>query len=240
MSLDTKLKRLFGRGCGEYALLADGDRVLVAVSGGKDSMALTHLLAQQAQLHKPRIQVEAAHVVMDNIPYETDAEYLHQFCSEHGIRLHILHTSFDPTTDHRHTPCFLCAWHRRKALFSFAAELGFNKVALGHHQDDVLTTMLMSLTYEGAFSAMPASLPMEHYPLTLIRPLLLVPENLIKEWAEEHGIRKQKHNCPYERTTRRTDLHRILQQLEALNPEVRYSMWRAMGNIKSEYLPKKQ
>lgn len=209
-------------------MLEDGDRVLVALSGGKDSLMLTQLMAQQARIFKPRIQVAAAHVIMDNIPYESDRTYLAQFCQKQGIEFHLLHSHFDESTDRRKTRCFLCAWNRRKALFEFATTHGFNKIALGHHQDDLITTMLMNLSFEGTFSTMTPMLKMEHYPLSLIRPMCMMPEALIRQQAQEQGFAKQKTPCPYEDTTRRNDLQQLYQQIESMNPEARYSMWHAM------------
>lgn len=227
------LKRLFGKACTRYELLSDGDRILVAVSGGKDSLVLCRLMAEQARIFKPRIEVEAAHVVMDNIPYETDRQWLADYCHALGMPLHILHTGFDERPDPRHTRCFLCAWHRRKALFRFAEENGFNKVALGHHQDDILSTWLMNMTYEGHCGTMRPVLQMNHYRVTVVRPLCLVPEERIKNVAVALELPEQKVRCPYEETTRRKDMEDVLHHLETLNPEARYSLWHAM-----EQLPK--
>lgn len=230
----TTIKKRFNKGCVDYHLLEDGDRILVAVSGGKDSLLLARLLAERSRIFRPSICVEAAHVVMDNIPYETDSEYLEHFCAEVGLPLHILHSRFDQSTDLRKTRCFLCAWHRRKALFTFAVERGFNKVALGHHQDDILTTWLMNIVYEGA--AKPAMLPrlrLEHYPLDLIRPLCLVSECDIVAAAHDLGFVRQTVPCPYEEASRRSDVNAMFRQLENLNPEARYSMWKAMNGVQT-------
>lgn len=224
---EDKIRKLFNKGCVDYGLLQDGDRILVALSGGKDSLELTRLLGQRARIFKPSITVEAAHVIMDNIPYETDRTYLQQFCDDCGVKLHILHSQFDESTDPRKTKCFLCAWNRRKAMFTFATEHHFNKVALGHHQDDILTTLLMNLTYEGTFSSMPPMLPLEHYPISIIRPMCLVPESLIREFAEHMQFHKQKVLCPYEEATQRSTMQEVFHQLEAINPEARYSLWHA-------------
>ena len=248
---EQKVLKRFNKGCVDYYLLEDGDRILIALSGGKDSLELVRLLAQRARIFKPHIEVEAAHIIMDNIPYETDRSYLQDFCDENGIRLHILHSSFDESTDPRKTRCFLCAWNRRKTLFEFAVNNGFNKIALGHHMDDILVTLLMNITFEGdihqqgdediihvtllmnitfegSHSTMQPSLPLKHYPLTIIRPLCLVHEADIRQVAEELHFTKQKALCPYEETTRRSDMQAIFQQLEQLNPEARYSLWRSV------------
>lgn len=220
----------FNKGCVDYRLLEDGDRILIALSGGKDSLELVRMLAQRARIYKPHIEVEAAHIIMDNISYETDRSYLQEFCREQGVRLHILHSSFDESTDPRKTRCFLCAWNRRKALFEFAVSNGFNKIALGHHMDDILVTFLMNITFEGSASTMLPSLRLKHYPLTIIRPICLVHEADIRKVAEVLQFAKQKALCPYEETTRRSDMQQIFQHLEQLNPEARYSLWRAMMN----------
>lgn len=226
-----RIRKKFNKGCVDYALLEDGDRILIALSGGKDSLMLTRLLAERARIYKPRIEVEAAHVIMDNIPYETDRSYLQAFCQELGIRLHILHSSFEESTDPRKTKCFLCAWNRRKTLFSFAQQGGFNKVALGHHQDDILTTWLMNITFEGSASTMMPRLKMEHYPIEIIRPLCMVQEAWIREEAERLAFVGQKVKCPYEEATRRHDMSGIFRQLEQMNPEARHSMWQALSKI---------
>lgn len=233
--MEKKITRLFRRACAEYSLLEDGDKVLVALSGGKDSLMLTRLLARQQKIFKPRIQVAAAHVVMDNIPYESDTAYLQDFCRAEDIDLHVLHSSFDESTDKRKTHCFLCAWNRRKALFEFARDNGYNKVALGHHMDDFLVTMLMNMTFEGSFGGMTPLMPMRHYPLSVIRPMCLVHESMIESVAGE--FRKQKRSCPYEHDTQRTRMTQLLRELEEINPEARYSMWKAVSKLKIESCP---
>ena len=224
----TKIRRLLNKGCTEYGLLSDGDRILVALSGGKDSMLMVRLLGERARIFKPSIQVEAVHVVMDNVPYQADMDYMQNFCEQAGIKLHILHTCFDESTDERKTRCFLCARYRRKALYDFAVENAFNKVALGHHQDDFLATMLMNMLYEGSFHSMLPTMPMEHYPLTMIRPLCLVPEQDIAAYAMEANLVKQIMPCPYEDTTRRTQMEELLHYLCSMHPEARQSMWHAL------------
>ena len=227
----TKIRRLFNKGCTEYGLLSDGDRILVALSGGKDSMLMVRLLGERARIFKPSIQVEAVHVVMDNVPYQTDVDNMQRICDEAGVRLHILHTSFDESTDQRKTRCFLCARYRRKALFEFAVEHRFNKIALGHHQDDFLATMLMNLLYEGSFHSMLPSMPMEHYPLTMIRPLCLVPEAEVSFYANDVDLVRQITLCPYEDTTRRTQMEELSRTLCSLHPEARQSMWHALERL---------
>lgn len=219
----------FRRACISYHLTEEGDRILVALSGGKDSLLLCDLLARQQRILRPQIEVEAVHIVMENVPYQTDLEWLESWCNERGVKLHVLRTRFDLHEGSKKPPYFLCSWYRRKAIFQFAEANKYNKVALGHHQDDILITWLMNITFEGGATAMRPLMKMEHYPISVIRPLCLVPEPNIVEWAKQAGIRELPHKCPYERASRRSDATHIFRQMEVLNPDVRSSMWHALG-----------
>ena len=236
-TLYDRLRRRFQKGLTDYGLIDEGDRILIALSGGKDSLALAELLATRARVWHPRFEVEAAHVVMANIGYRTDTGFLHAFCDRLGVPLHVVEATFDATGDTRKSPCFLCSWNRRKALFTLAQERGCNKIALGHHMDDILQTLLMNLTYQGAFSTMPPLLRMRKFPLAIIRPLCLVHEADIAALAALRAWPAQQKPCPYEHDSGRTAIADILRRLEELNPEARYSLWGAMGNVQEELLP---
>ncbi|MCD7898319.1 MAG: tRNA 2-thiocytidine biosynthesis TtcA family protein [Bacteroides sp.] len=238
---DEKLIRLinrrFNKGVVQYKLIEEGDKILVGLSGGKDSLALVELLGKRSQIFKPRFSVVAVHVVMTNIPYQTDLNYLKKHTDAYGIPLLVYETSFDASTDTRKSPCFLCSWNRRKALFTVAKEQGCNKIALGHHMDDILETLLMNMTYQGAFGTMPPKLVMRKFDMTIIRPMCLVHEADLVALAAIRKYKKQKKNCPYETQSSRSSMKDILRQLESMNPEARYSMWGSMNNIQSELLP---
>ena len=211
-----------------YHLIDDGDRVLVALSGGKDSLCLLDLLAQRQRIFMPRFSIEAIHIRMDNIAYETDTHYLEDFCRQRNVNLHVVNTSFDASTDKRKSPCFLCSWNRRKQMFNLAQEIGCNKIALGHHMDDLIHTALMNECFQGRFDTMPVFLQMKKMPLAIIRPLCLCHESDIKAYAEQEDYQKQRKLCPYEKDSYRTDIQQIFQQMESLNPEARYSIWNAL------------
>ena len=292
--LEKRLKERFVKAMATYHLIEDDDKILVGLSGGKDSLLLTELLAKRARIQHPRFSVEAIHVRMESIHYETDTSYLQQFCDDLGVPLHVRTTRFETSVistevpsvissvversalplglskksppvisteqsewrdlsttlemtekevemtekevemttakDRRRQkqPCFLCSWNRRKQLFNLAQELGCNKIALGHHQDDLIHTALMNLTYQAHFATMPARLKMRKMPLTIIRPLCLIPESDIKTWAEMQGYQKQQKLCPYETNSHRTDIKQLYDALEQMNPEVRYNIWGAL------------
>ena len=207
-----RVEQRFNKGMVKYRLIEDGDKILVGLSGGKDSLALLELLAKRSRILKPRFTVMAVHIGMTNIPYQSDLEYLKNYAEGLGVPFVYFETSFDLSTDTRKSPCFLCSWNRRKALFTVAKEHGCTKIALGHHMDDILETLLMNITFQGAFGTMPARV---------------------------RGYRRQIKNCPYESRSNRSDMKEVLKSLEKLNPEARYSLWGSMTNIQEDLLPDK-
>ena len=242
--LEKRLNERFVKAMATYHLIEDDDHILVGLSGGKDSLLLTEFLAKRAKIDHPRFEVEALHVWMENIHYESDTSYLQQFCEDLGIRLHLKTTSFNldqlenpdnlenldrQRLRRQKQPCFLCSWQRRKELFNLAQQLGCNKIALGHHQDDLIHTALMNITFQGRFDTMPASLKMRKMTLTIIRPLCMIEETDIKAYAEMQGYQKQAKLCPYETDSHRTDIKRLFDQMEQINPEARFSIWRALN-----------
>ena len=237
--LMRRIGQRFNKGVVKYRLIDDGDKILVGLSGGKDSLALLELLAKRSRILKPKFSVVAVHVSMTNIPYQADLDYLRNYAEELSVPFIHYETSFDPSTDTRKSPCFLCSWNRRKALFTVAKEQGCNKIALGHHMDDILETLLMNITFQGAFSTMPPKLVMKKFDMTIIRPMCMVHEADLEEMAVVRNFRKQIKNCPYETQSNRTDMKGVLKQLETLNPEARYSLWGSMTNVQEELLPDK-
>lgn len=238
--LFKKINEHFIKAFVAFRLLEDNDHVLVGLSGGKDSLLLTELLARRAHIEHPRFKVEAMHVRMDNIQYETDTSYLQQFCDNLGVPMHVATTRFDeaPPQLKQKPACFLCAWNRRKQLFNLAQQLGCNKIALGHHQDDLLHTALMNLLYQGRFGTMPARLRMKKMPLQIIRPLCLIPETMISDYARMNHYEKQLKLCPNEHDTNRTTARHLFEEAEKTNPEVRYSLWNALerdGKLVEDY-----
>ena len=226
--MKERLLRQLSRAMREFHLIEDGDHVLVALSGGKDSLCLLELLALRRQVFVPKYSLEALHIRMENIAYEIDTRYLEDFCARLEVPLHIVTASFDASTDRRKSPCFLCSWTRRKQMFNLAQQLGCNKIALGHHMDDIVHTALMNTTFQGRFDSMPARLKMKKMPLEIIRPLCMCNEADIAQFAEENNYQKQTKRCPYERDSHRDSMRHIFEELEQLNPEARYSIWNAL------------
>ena len=245
--LRAKLTKRFHKACADYGLIADGDHILIGLSGGKDSLLLTELLGKRSKIYKPRFTVTALHVRVKERDYQTDLTYIEQFCREAGVPLIVRDTEIngkremanDPSAPADTNPCFLCSWYRRKALFNTAQELGCNKIAFGHHRDDVVETLLMNLIFQGTFATMPPLLQMDRMPLQLIRPLCLIDEADIRRYAGMRAYRKQPKLCPFEHISSREKVKGLLAQIKSMNPESLDSIYGAMTNIKADYLPNK-
>ncbi len=231
MTLEERLWKSFNKTLGQYQLIDEDDRILVGLSGGKDSLCLLEFLARRSKILVPKFTVEALHVRMENIHYESDTAYLEHFCKQLGVPLRIVTTRFEEHAEDapdKKPYCFLCSWQRRKQLFNIAQQTGCTKIALGHHQDDIIHTALMNLTFQGHFATMPIKLKMRKMPLTIIRPLGQCKEDDIRQYAEERHYEKQRKQCPFEHDTNRTTARELFAHMERLNPEARFTIWRAL------------
>ena len=234
--LQNRLTKRFHKACADYSLIEDGDHILIALSGGKDSLALVELLGKRAQIFVPRFKVTAIHVRVKERAYLSDVSYLQSFCDAFRVPLLVRDTEIGESSvsasglsAKRSNPCFLCSWYRRKTLFDTAQELGCNKIAFGHHKDDIVETLLMNLIFDGKFSTIYPKLQMDKMPLQLIRPLCLIEEKDLRRYAALSGYVRQKQPCPYEHASARTQIKALVSQLESLNPNVRDSLWGAIS-----------
>lgn len=235
--LRARLTKRFHKACADYGLIANGDHILIGLSGGKDSLALVEFLGKRAQIHVPSFKVTAIHVRVKERDYHSDLSYLEEFCARVRVPLVVRDTEIG--AEEKKDPCFLCSWFRRKELFDVAQELGCNKIAFGHHKDDIIETLLMNLIYQGSISTIAPMLQMDKMPIQMIRPLCLIDEKDISRYAQLSQYEKQAKLCPLEKASSRAEVKQLLTHLESLNPNVRDSIWGAMENIKTDYLPKK-
>jgi len=234
-----KVFRRVGKAISEYGLVKAGDRIVVGVSGGKDSLALLELLALRRKYKLIDFDLYAVHINVKELPYMVDHDFLDAFCKELEVPIIYRDINVDFDRPSKKPACFRCSWHRRKTLFQITQELGCNKLALGHHMDDALETLMMNMLYHGSICSMPASLSMFDGALELIRPLILLKDEEMKNYCRIRNFVLEKENCPHEDATRRKSSGDILGQLEELNPHVRSNLFRAMSNIHHEYLPQK-
>lgn len=229
--------RKVGKAVFDYKLIEGGDKILVGVSGGKDSLALLEVLAMRAKDPKQTYQVMAAHIAVENVAYEVDFAYVSDFCERLGVELVQRTVNATVSEGSKKPACFICSWNRRKALFEIAKEYGCSKLALGHHRDDAIESLLMSMMFNGTIASMPPKLAMFDNTFTLIRPLIYLSNDETLQYAAWRGFRKQKKNCPHEKATNRNAVGEIVRQMESLSPHVRNNLFASMKNIQTEYLP---
>lgn len=233
-----EIRRLTGKAIHENNMLQDGDRVLVAVSGGKDSLSLLWLLKER--LRRIPIDYEIIAVHVDPGFGAGSAGVMEEFFREHGFAYRVIHGDFGPPAhgpQNLENPCFLCSRMRRKALFEAARDLGCPKIAFGHHKDDVIETLLLNLFYGGSISTM---LPVQSFfngAVTAIRPLYQVGEELLSRFARDMGWQGIDLGCPTSGNSKRQEIKEILSRLYRENPKVRGNIFHALKNVRSDYLP---
>jgi len=232
-----EISRKIGRAIGDFQLIGDGDRILVALSGGKDSYTLLRMLAARRAFAPVRYAILAAHVRTDGRCGQcAQSRALPEACAAAGVELHVVDTSVKLKPGEE-LNCHACATARRQALFRVARAVDANKLALGHHLDDIVETALLNLFFQGAFATMPPSLSLFGGGLTIIRPLALVPEAEIIRYVEEcANFPRVMCACPVGRESQRRKMKALVQQLERENPNVRQSVFGALRNVKPEYL----
>ena len=235
-SFIDRIRKSVGRAVNRYGLIGAGDRIAVAVSGGKDSLVMLETLAIRKKHIPIHYDLFAIHVKIDSVPYEIDRAYYEKFCSDLGIPFHYRNVSLD-LDDPKKSVCFLCSWTRRKELFTVSSELGCNRLALGHHMDDAVETLLMNMTFNGAISSMPARLSMFGGEIDIIRPLILLTDRELLRYSVIRRYPEQKAVCPYGKNNKRADIKNIVSELQKLNRKAKKNMFSSMSNIHRDYLP---
>ncbi|HOZ31020.1 MAG TPA: ATP-binding protein [Bacteroidales bacterium] len=220
-----------------YQLIQDGDRIMVGVSGGKDSMSLLTSLASRKKYHKENYEIIAVHIEIDNVPYLIDKQYITDFCKANEISFIVEKIHIDFETDANKSHCFVCSWHRRKRLFELTAEHNCNKLALGHHLDDAVETLIINMCYHNSISSLPASLKMFNGRIELIRPLILLTKIEINSYANLMEFPSEIRKCPYEDLTKRNQAAEIIEEIEKRFKHARKGIFNSMSKIHKEYLP---
>ncbi len=232
-----KICKKVGKTIYDFNLIENKDRVMVGLSGGKDSMILLEALADRKKHIPVSFELFAIHVSAINVGYKVDTVYLKDFCEALDVPLYLEDVEVDFTRKPAKQPCFICSWARRKKIFNKAREINCNKIALGHHYDDAIKTMLMNMIYHGSYSSLPQKLSMFGGRTSLIRPLLMVPEKELSLYASLREFKEHEKSCPYEDSTKRNEMENLLKLLEKLNKDARKNLFRSMNNIYQEYLP---
>ena len=239
-SLLKPLARRVGRAIEDFGMIQDGDRILCGMSGGKDSYAMLHLLDYLRRRAPVRFELLAVTVDQGYRGFQTGV--LERYFKEKGYAYHIERTNIaeviDDTMPLGDTHCSMCARLRRGVLYRLAPGLGCNKIALGHHADDLLETLLMSQFYNGEICSMPPVLEARDGQNVVIRPLCYVWEEEIIRFTAEAGFPVICCACPAcgDNSLKRKQMKLLLQRLEAEHSGIKASMLRALSNIRTGHL----
>ncbi len=226
-------KRL-GKATTDYNMISDGDKIAVAVSGGKDSLTLLKVLNDRRAFVPIKYELLAVHIDM-GYPCQ-HPKILAEYFKKLGIPYHIEKIDILKGKTRKDISCFWCSWNRRKAIFKTANRFGCTKVALGHHKDDIVETILLNLFFQGEISAMVPRQELFKGKVVIIRPLAYVEESMIVRFAKEADFPHHKCACPNSITSNRTKITEILTDLEKVCPEVKTNIFKSVKRIKKDYL----
>lgn len=243
-ALNHKVYQEVKNACEEFKLVEEGDRILIGLSGGKDSLLLTHLLGRLMKEKNNSFKVIAAHVKFENLPYGIDVDYLEKFCVDRGVEFHLITDSVRDAyleNDHKDT-CIHCSRFRRSKLMEFCRVTKCNKLTLGHHLDDIVATLLMNMTHHGRFAGMAVKLDIsvgkEEYPITMIRPLAYTSENEIIEYTKLNGFIPAKCRCPWGDVGVRKKTRFVVDKIvEELGEEARLNIFKSQFNVTRKTRP---
>lgn len=219
--LGRRLESMFRKALYEFELLGSSNRVAVALSGGKDSLALLYLLKAVSGKGFPELEIAAIHV---GGPFSCGAgvseAFLKGICGELGVEF----ISCASKQKRETLECYSCSRERRTLIFEAAKNFGAETVAFGHHRDDNAQTLLMNLLHKGEFAGMLPKVPMHDYGVTIIRPLIFISEDEIREFAKMYGFARTLCQCPVGQDSMRKKTNSLITDIERIFPHVRQNL----------------
>jgi tRNA 2-thiocytidine biosynthesis protein TtcA len=236
----TKIKNAVGRGIADFDLITAGDRIAVGVSGGKDSWTLLHILAE-LQRRAP-VKYELLAITIDSGYPGYRSDIIEEHLKEHGFEYHLEKAEHYAIIKEKRRPgssyCSICARLKRGSLYTLAKRFGCNKLALGHHLDDFIETLLLNQFFVGSLKAMAPSMLADNGDTTVIRPLVYVEEKEIIPFASENRFPVVCCCCPVCGTVdmQRKKMKQLLSELEKSIPHVKRSLLRALANVQPRHL----
>ncbi|MDO4477425.1 MAG: ATP-binding protein [Lachnospiraceae bacterium] len=233
--------RKFTKAINEYEMIQDGDKIAVCISGGKDSMLLAKLFQELYRHGRHNFEVE--YIVMNPGYNKLNEDTILENARMLGVPIHVFKTEiFNIVADEEESPCYLCARMRRGYLYAKAKELGCNKIALGHHFDDVIETILMGMLYGSQIQTMMPKLHSTNFPgMELIRPMYLIHEADIIHWMKYNGLHFIQCACRFteaqasreehEKDSKRAEVKALIKELAKINPYVPMNIFRSVENV---------
>ncbi len=230
----------FVKAVNEYKLIQEDDKIMVCISGGKDSFLLAKLIEEL--IRHGKFPFEARYVCMNPGYNELNKQMIIENAQKLNIKLEMFETNiFDTVASLTEgSPCYLCARMRRGNLYAKAKELGCNKIALGHHFDDVIETTLLSMFYGSEVKTMMPKLPSDNFPgIELIRPMYLIEEKAVKAWRDSNNLTFINCACRFtescavndDGTSKRLEMKKMIDNLRKINPNIPYNIFKSLDNI---------
>lgn len=233
------LKKWLEKAVLDYNMIQEGDRVLVGVSGGADSLALLDLL-NTSMVYVPPFSIVAVNIDPGFDPTYTDYDKLGKYLRANNFDHYMEKTDIGLLSHsdyNKKNPCFLCSRLRRKRIFEIAMEKDCNKIAFAHHKDDIIETLLINLFFGREMSTMMPKQTIFQGRLHIVRPFAYIEEDSIKKYAKEQRLPSVKNKCPTSKISRRIYIKKLLKKMERDNKDVRGNIYKALRHIKSDYLP---
>jgi tRNA 2-thiocytidine biosynthesis protein TtcA len=238
-SIEKRIAKKVGRAIFDYKMIEPDDRIMIAVSGGKDSLTLLHDMLRRQKSFPVPFTLEAVHIRTDFCTCCKEGK-MEGIFDKLDIPAHIVPVAIlGRLKPGRKMNCYWCSTQRRKELLAFAESRGCNKIALGHHMDDIIETYFMNICYRAETSGMLPVFKYEKFAGEVIRPLAMVPESMIIQFAKEHNLENTLCTCPYGTRSKRLDVRKAIADLAKTAPNVRETIFKAMHNVVDEYIPKK-